>query len=84
VPDLTYQAVAIVPTKSGQGYHLVFADGGVFSYGDAAFYGSMGGEPLNAPIVSAAATPSGEGYWLLAADGGVFCFGDAGFFGGPL
>ena len=27
------------------------ADGGVFAFGDAAFYGSMGGQPLNAPVV---------------------------------
>ena len=27
------------------------SDGGIFSYGDAGFYGSMGGKPLNAPIV---------------------------------
>ena len=81
MPDLTSPAVAIIPTKSGRGYYLVTADGGVFSFGDAEFFGSMGGEWLNAPIVSAVATPSGNGYWLLGADGGVFCFGDANFFG---
>ena len=79
----TSPAVAIVPTASGRGYYLVFADGGVFAYGDAPFLGSMGGEELNSPVVSAAVTPSGEGYWLLGADGGVFAFGDAGFFGTP-
>ena len=82
--ESTVSAVAIVPTASGHGYFLVFADGCVFCYGDAPFYGSMGGEPLNAPIVSAAVTPSGEGYWLLGADGGVFCFGDAEHLGTPV
>jgi hypothetical protein len=59
----------------------VASDGGVFSYGDATFYGSTGGQHLNAPIVSIATTPDGQGYWLFAADGGVFNYGDAGFYG---
>lgn len=82
--DSIHPAVAILPTKSGNGYHLVFADGGVFTYGDAVFLGSMGDEVLNQPVVSACSTPSGNGYWLLAADGGVFCFGDAKFYGTPV
>jgi hypothetical protein len=69
--------VGIAPTRSGAGYWLVAADGGVFSFGDAQFYGSMGGKPLNKPIVGIAPTRSGAGYWLVAADGGVFSFGDA-------
>jgi len=54
---------------------------GIFSFGDAAFYGSMGGRHLDAPIVGMAAAPSGKGYWEVAADGGVFTFGDAAFGG---
>jgi hypothetical protein len=76
-------AIALLPTKTGNGYYLVFADGGVFTYGDAEYVGSLGGQQLNSPIVSASTTPSGDGYWLLAADGGVFCFGDADFYGSP-
>ena len=40
---------------SSHGYHTVASDGGVFSFGDAAFYGSMGGRPLDAPVVGMAA-----------------------------
>ncbi len=57
------------------------ADGGVFTYGDAAFYGSAGGLHLNKPIVGMAATPDGKGYCLVAADGGIFNYGDAAFDG---
>ena len=38
----------------GTGYWLVAADGGVFSFGDASFYGSMGSDPPAAPIVGIA------------------------------
>ncbi len=67
--------------KLSGGYWLVASDGGVFSFGDANFYGSMGGKPLNKPIVGMASTPDGKGYWLVASDGGVFSFGDANFYG---
>jgi hypothetical protein len=68
-------------TPDGKGYWLVASDGGVFAFGDATFNGSMGGTPLNAPVVGMAATPDGRGYWLAAADGGVFSFGSAPFEG---
>jgi beta-lactamase class A len=64
---------------TGDGYWLVAADGGIFSFGHAHFHGSMGGTRLAAPIVGMAAT--GDGYWLVAADGGIFSFGDAHFHG---
>jgi hypothetical protein len=60
---------------------LVASDGGVFTYGDAAFYGSTGAIKLNQPIVDIARTVSSGGYWLVSADGGVFTYGDAAFMG---
>ena len=68
-------------TKDAQGYWLVASDGGIFSFGDAAFYGSTGAIALNKPIVGMAPTPDGKGYWLVASDGGIFSFGDAAFYG---
>ena len=68
-------------TPDGKGYWLVGSDGGVFSFGDANYYGSTGAMTLNKPIVAAMATPDGKGYWLVAADGGVFSFGDASYYG---
>jgi hypothetical protein len=76
-----YNFVGMARTPDDKGYWLVGADGGVFTFGDAGFYGSLGATPLNAPIVGIAATPDGKGYWLVAADGGVFTFGDASFYG---
>ncbi len=74
-------AQAVDPVAGSQGYWLVTADGGVFAYGDARFYGSLGSLALQGPIVGMAATPDGNGYWLVALDGGVFAFGDANFYG---
>ena len=74
--------VGMTSTADGRGYWLVASDGGIFSFGDAGFYGSTGNIHLNSPIVGMAATPSSQGYWLVASDGGIFSFGDAVFHGG--
>jgi hypothetical protein len=73
--------VGMVATGDQQGYWMVASDGGVFSYGDANFFGSTGNIHLNRPIVGLTATHDGRGYWLVASDGGVFTFGDAAFYG---
>ncbi|HUJ59539.1 MAG TPA: phage tail tip lysozyme [Kofleriaceae bacterium] len=73
--------VGIALTADGNGYWEAASDGGVFSYGDAVFHGSMGATKLARPVVGIAPTPKRDGYWLVASDGGVFSFGDAGFFG---
>ncbi|HWE57977.1 MAG TPA: hypothetical protein VG435_20920 [Acidimicrobiales bacterium] len=65
----------------GTGYWMVSSSGGIFSFGGAPFFGSLGSVRLEKPIVGMAATPDGNGYWLVASDGGVFAFGDAKFYG---
>jgi Glycosyl hydrolases family 43 len=73
-----------VPCTAPQGpfgYDMVASDGGVFDYGNLPFCGSMGGLPLNKPIVGMALTQDGGGYWLVASDGGIFSYGDAAFHG---
>ncbi len=72
-------SLTVLP-KSALGYPLAGSDGGVFTFGHAGFFGSMGGTRLNAPIAGIASTPAG-GYRLAGSDGGVFTFGHAGFFG---
>ena len=64
-----------------RGYYFVAGDGGIFTYGDAVFYGSTGNIKLNQPVVGMALTRTGNGYYLVAADGGIFAFGDAVFHG---
>ena len=44
------------PPPTAKGYWLVASDGGIFSYGDAGFFGSAGSLALNRPIVGMAAT----------------------------
>ena len=61
-------------------------DGGVFSFGDAGFYGSIPGvlapgRQLNKPIEGIVTTPDGGGYWMVSSDGGIFSFGNAPFKG---
>jgi hypothetical protein len=74
---LAGEIVDVAAAPSGNGYTLVGADGGVFTFGDSQFKGSMGGKPLNSEMVAVVPTASGAGYWEIGADGGVFAFGDA-------
>ena len=73
--------VGATATADGKGYWLIAGDGGIFTFGDAPFFGSMGAAHLNQPVVSMAPTMNGKGYWLVARDGGVFTFGNARFHG---
>jgi hypothetical protein len=69
------------PAPPNSSYWLVASDGGIFSFGNAQFYGSTGSLVLNKPVVGMAATSSGNGYWFVASDGGIFNYGGASFSG---
>jgi hypothetical protein len=44
--------VGMASTPPGEsGYWLVASDGGIFAFGNGGFYGSMGGQHLNSPMV---------------------------------
>jgi hypothetical protein len=82
----TNLAAAVVPpppvtSPSSHGYWLVGGDGGIFTFGSAAFHGSTGNIKLTRPVVGITPTADQQGYWLDASDGGVFAFGDAPFEG---
>jgi hypothetical protein len=64
----------------------VTQDGGVFTFGDAKFYGSTGGKKPgghNATGLALSLNPAHEvtGYWMVNDDGGIYSFGDAQFLG---
>ena len=61
----------IASTPDGGGYWLVGIDGGVFAYGDAAFFGSMGGQQVDTPVAGIARTS--DGAWVLARVLGRWC-----------
>jgi hypothetical protein len=61
------------------GYQLVASDGGLFAF-NTPFFGSMGGQPLNQPVVGMAVVPDSGGYYEVASDGGLFAF-NAPFYG---
>jgi len=79
--------VAAVRAPGSCGFWLVSANGGVFSFANAKFYGSVPGvmaklhKRFTGSIAAAAAAPNGKGYWLVSANGGVFSFGDARYYG---
>ena len=77
----TPAGAAVTPDQSATGYWMAAADGGIFTFGAARFFGSTGALRLVSPVIGMAATRRGDGYWLAAADGGVFAFGTSMFFG---
>ena len=82
LPVTPTSSAPVTPTgPPTQGYWEVASDGGIFAFGTAQYYGSMGGKPLAAPVVGLVATNDDGGYWEVAGDGGIFAFGDAQFYG---
>ena len=80
-PQCTHRRDRLHP-GNGAGYYLVASDGGIFTFGDAAFHGSEGAPVhLNKPIVGIAADAQTGGYWMVASDGGIFAFAYAPFYG---
>ena len=69
--------VGMAATPDGGGYWLLGQDSGVFSFGDAQFYGSTGNLRLNQPVLGMAATPDCHGYYLDASDGAFSVWGCA-------
>jgi hypothetical protein len=58
---------------------MVATDGGIFSFGDAPFHGSLGGQALGSPVVGMASDPATGGYWLVQQDGTVTAEGAPSF-----
>jgi hypothetical protein len=71
---LNQPLVGMTATPDGQGYWLVASDGGVFSFGDASFYGSTAGLSLGVAAVGLIVTPSGNGYAVVDTNGAITRF----------
>jgi Transglycosylase-like domain len=67
--------VAMAPTKTGRGYYLLGADGGVFAFGDAHFSGSAI-DGIH-PATGIAVPVGGRGYQVVRPDGTILGFGGA-------
>jgi hypothetical protein len=68
--------VGITPTPDGHGYWLLGADGGVYAFGDAGFYGSATSNGTS--MVALSASPDGKGYLVTPANGDApLAFGNA-------
>ncbi len=61
---LNAPVTGVAATRDGGGYWLVARDGGVFTYGDAGYFGSLGGTTLPGPVVGVAAAGPQAGYFL--------------------
>jgi hypothetical protein len=61
---------AMAATVDGSGYYLLTHDGGVFSFGTAAYRGGLGdtATAVRRPAVGLATNPIGDGYWMLTAN----------------
>lgn len=66
IEALNAPIVDMASTPSHQGYWLVPSDGGVFSFDDAAFSGSLGGHALTTTVAAAMSDPAG-GYRLVSS-----------------
>jgi len=83
---LGYRRAGIVSTdfsSNGSGYWAASSTGGVYTCGNAHFWGSMGTIRHQAVIKAIAALPDGRGYWLAANNGSIYSFGNAKFYGRP-
>ena len=60
---------------------MVAADGGIFTFGDARYFGSWANQNLPDAVVGLLPTPDGGGYSIVTTDGVVLGLGDAQVFG---
>lgn len=92
--------MGVASTPDGKGYWLVGSDGGIFSFGDAGFYGSFPGshpfefscatsavvtnQSCTLPMASMTPTNGGLGYWIAFSEGTVVPYGAATSEGGSV
>lgn len=77
-------APPVVHAPVPSAYWLVGANGAVYTFASAHFYGSVGDRHSPAPVVAMPATAASSGYWLVGPDGAVYAVGEARNYGRPL
>ena len=56
---------ALAATPTGKGYWMLAEDGGVFSFGDAHFFGRLAADgSAHGVAAELTARPQGDGYWI--------------------
>ncbi|HEV3363831.1 MAG TPA: hypothetical protein VG795_06765 [Acidimicrobiia bacterium] len=73
-PTTAPKPIVTAPVAANEGFWLLGRDGGVFSFGTAQFYGSIGHLGGLRQVVSMAADPDGNGYWFVGSDGGIYAY----------
>ncbi|GAC1579954.1 MAG: hypothetical protein NVS3B24_14400 [Candidatus Dormibacteria bacterium] len=66
------------------GYNILNTSGGLYSFGDARYFGNLIDHGYPGPGVGLAETPSGLGYQILTSTGALYSFGDAVYYGNLL
>ena len=63
------------------GYNILTSFGGIYSFGDAQYFGNLIDHGYPGPAIGLAETPNGGGYDILTTFGGIYSFGNAQYFG---
>ena len=62
----------MAPTPNDRGYWMVAADGGIFTFGNAPFYGSLGGQGYSA--LGLVITTASGGYSIITSAGNAYSY----------
>ncbi|HEX6348401.1 MAG TPA: hypothetical protein VF160_03305 [Candidatus Dormibacteraeota bacterium] len=71
------------PPPAG-GYNILTGFGGIYSFGNAGYYGNLIDRGYPGPAIGLAETPDGLGYDILNTAGAIYTFGDAQYHGNLL
>ncbi|GAC1327505.1 MAG: hypothetical protein NVSMB17_01610 [Candidatus Dormibacteria bacterium] len=63
------------------GYNILTGAGGIYSFGDAGYFGNLIDHGYPGPAIGLSETPEGRGYAIVTTPGNLYTFGDAVYFG---
>jgi SpoIID/LytB domain protein len=63
------------------GYHILNRAGGIYTFGNAKYFGNLIDRGYPGPGIGLADTPDGKGYAILNTGGGLYTFGNAKYYG---